>query len=74
LLTGYTSSTSSLANWVTVATGQTAPGTSTAKSTKITIDVDGLGAGTAKQIIWLEGVTLSTTDLAMLKTNGVLIA
>lgn len=74
LLTGYTSGTSILANWVTVAINQTAPNTSTANSTKIDIDIDGLGAGTTKQIIWLEGVTLSTTNVAVLNANGVLIA
>ena len=74
LLTGYTSGTSILSDWVTVALNQTAPNTSTANSTKIDIDIDGLGTGTAKQIIWLEGFTLSTTDVAVLKANGVLMA
>ena len=74
LLTGYTSGTSILSDWVTVAINQTAPSTSTANSTKIDIDIDGLGTDTVKQIIWLEGVTLSTTDVAVLKANGVLIA
>ncbi|NCV63708.1 MAG: type I secretion C-terminal target domain-containing protein, partial [Betaproteobacteria bacterium] len=74
LLTGYTSGTSILSDWVTVAINQTAPSTSTANSTKIDIDIDGLGTDTVKQIIWLEGVTLSTTDVAVLKANNVLIA
>ena len=75
LLTGYNSATSILANWVTVALNQTAPSTSTANSTKITIDIDGTaGTGTTVQTIWLEGVTLNSTNADTLKTNGVLIA
>jgi hypothetical protein len=73
LLTGYNSTSSTLSQWVSVAINQTAPSTTTANSTKITIDIDGSGSGTVNQIIWLEGVTLST-DVAVLKTNGVLIA
>ena len=73
LIGGYTPGTSTLSQWVTVATGQTAPN-GTANSTKITIDVDGIGNGTITQTIWLEGVTLTTTDPATLKNNGVLIA
>jgi len=38
------------------------------------IDVDGSGTGNVTQTIWLEGVTLSTTDTAVLKNSGVLIA
>ncbi|MEY3699063.1 MAG: hypothetical protein RL631_1716, partial [Pseudomonadota bacterium] len=71
---GYNTSTSVLSQWVTVTTGQTVPGSATANSTKIVIDVDGLGAGTVTQTIWLEGVTLSTTDAAALKASTVLIA
>ena len=72
---GYNTSTSVLSQWVTsITTGQTLPGSSTANSTRIVIDVDGLGAGTVTQTIWLEGVTLSTTDAAVLKNSGVLIA
>jgi len=74
LLTGYTSGTSTLSQWVTVTTGQTAPGSSTANSTRLVIDINGAAAGTVSQTIWLEGVTLATTDPALLKTNGVLIA
>jgi hypothetical protein len=71
---GYNTSTSVLSQWVTVTTGQTLPGSATANSTKIVIDVDGSGAGNVTQTIWLEGVTLSTTDAAALKNSGVLIA
>jgi len=73
LLTGNNITSSTLSQWVSVAINQTAPSTTTANSTKITIDIDGSGSGTVNQIIWLEGVTLST-DVAVLKTNGVLIA
>ncbi|MEY3697725.1 MAG: hypothetical protein RL631_378, partial [Pseudomonadota bacterium] len=75
LLTGYNSTTSTLSQWVSVAINQTAPSTSTANSTKITIDIDGTaGTGTTVQTIWLEGVTLNSTNADTLKTNGVLIA
>jgi hypothetical protein len=71
---GYNTSTSVLSQWVTVTTGQTLPGSATANSTKIVIDVDGSGTGNVTQTIWLEGVTLSATDAAALKNSGVLIA
>jgi hypothetical protein len=74
LLTGYTPGTSTLSQWVTVTTGQTAPGSSTANSTRLVIDIDGAAAGNVSQTIWLEGVNLSSTDVAVLRTNGVLIA
>jgi hypothetical protein len=81
LLTGYTSGTSTLSQWVTIATAQIAPGGTTANSTKITIDIDGAaGAGTTTQTIWLDGVNLTlngtTLDqqLSALRTNGILIA
>ena len=74
LLSGYTSGTSILSQWVTsVTTAQTSPG-GVANSTKMVIDVDGSGSGTVTQTIWLEGVNLSSTDPAVLKTSGVLIA
>ncbi|MFM7801184.1 MAG: type I secretion C-terminal target domain-containing protein, partial [Limnohabitans sp.] len=73
LLTSYISGASVLSQWVTVATGQTAP-TGTANSTKITIDIDGTGPVTTAQTIWLEGVTLSSINADTLKANGVLIA
>lgn len=73
LLTSYISGASVLSQWVTVATGQTAP-TGTANSTKITIDIDGTGPVTTAQTIWLEGVTLNSINADTLKANGVLIA
>ena len=75
LLTGYNSTSSTLSQWVSVAINQTAPITNTANSTKITIDIDGTaGTGTTVQTIWLEGVTLNSTNADTLKANGVLIA
>jgi hypothetical protein len=74
LLAGSYTSTSVLSQWVTVTTGQTVPGSATANSTKIVVDVDGSGTGNVTQTIWLEGVTLSATDAAALKNSGVLIA
>ncbi len=74
LLSGYTSGTSTLSQWVTsVTTAQTSPA-GVAGSTKIVIDTDGPGSTGAIQTIWLEGVNLSSTDPAVLKTSGVLIA
>jgi len=80
LTNGYNSATSTLSQWVTsVTTAQTSPGGVTG-STKIVIDVDGSGAGTVTQTIWLEGVNLTLNganleaQLSALKTSGVLIA
>jgi Ca2+-binding RTX toxin-like protein len=74
LLSGYTSGASTLSQWVTsVTTAQTSPA-GVAGSTKIVIDVDGTGAGTVTQTIWLEGVNLPAIDPAVLKASGVLIA
>jgi hypothetical protein len=80
LTNGYNSGSSTLSQWVTsITTAQTSPG-GVANSTKMVIDVDGSGSGTATQTIWLEGVNLTLTganldaQLTALKTNGVLIA
>ena len=80
LLSGYTSGTSTLSQWVTsVTTAQTSPA-GVAGSTKVVIDVDGTGAGTVTQTIWLEGVNLALNgatfdaQLSALKSSGVLIA
>jgi hypothetical protein len=73
LLTGYTSGTSTLSQWVTsITTAQTLPG-GVANSTRIVIDQDGAASGTITQTIWLDGVTLAT-NADTLKANGVLIA
>ena len=80
LTNGYNSSSSTLSQWVTIATAQIAPSGTTTNSTKITIDIDGAGAGTVTQTIWLDGVNLTlngtTLDqqLSALRTNGILIA
>ncbi len=74
LTNGYNSSSSTLSQWVTIATAQIAPGGTTTNSTKITIDIDGAGSGTTTQTIWLEGVTISSTDPTILKNNLILIA
>jgi len=71
LLEGYTPGVSTLADWVSVATGLTINGM--ANSSRLTIDVDGAGASTVTQIIELEGATLNT-DLTQLLSSGVLIA
>ena len=74
LTNGYNSATSILSQWVTsVTTAQTSPAGVTG-STKVVIDVDGTGAGTVTQTIWLEGVNLPAIDPAVLKSSGVLIA
>lgn len=85
LLEGYTSGTSTLANWVTniqagvrgsslVDDGVIAGSWDASQSgTLITLDVDGTGSGTTTQKIFLAGVTLST-DLNALMTSGVIVA
>ena len=73
LTNNYISNSSTLSQWVTLTANQASP-SGTAGSTKIVIDVDGSGPGQVFQTIWLEGVNLSSTDPAVLKTNPVLIA
>nr|CBA28119.1 hypothetical protein Csp_A05690 [Curvibacter putative symbiont of Hydra magnipapillata] len=86
LLEGYTSGGSTLTDWVkSISTGVagsslTSQGVvagswdASQTGTLITIDVDGIGAGSATQYIFLAGTTLSTTDVNALKTSGVIIA
>ncbi|MCX7270108.1 MAG: type I secretion C-terminal target domain-containing protein, partial [Burkholderiales bacterium] len=80
LLIGYTGGTN-LSQWVTVFSNASgAPSGVSATNTKIVIDVDGSGASSVTQTIWLEGVNLTLTganldaQLTALKTSGVLIA
>jgi len=76
LLSGYTSGTSILSQWVTSITFNAigAPSGVSATNTKIVIDVDGPSSGTVTQTIWLDNTGLMSTDPNTLKTNGVLIA
>ena len=75
LLSGYTSGTSTLSQWVTVFSNASgAPSGVSATNTKIVIDVDGPSTGMVTQTIWLDNTGLMSTDPNTLKTNGVLIA
>ena len=79
LLEGYRSGVSDLSEWITsIATGATvrsaAGGDASQTGTLITIDIDGVGAGTATQQIFLTNVALSSTDLATLQSSGVIVA
>jgi len=84
LTNGYNSSSSTLSQWVSITNNSTNDRPSGVSSpntnTKIVIDIDGAGAGTVTQTIWLDGVNLTlngtTLDqqLSALRTNGILIA
>jgi Ca2+-binding RTX toxin-like protein len=68
LLVNYTPGTSDLSQWVTLATGETINGTG--NSSILTIDIDGLGGETVKQIINLQGTNLSGSSLTQLVDQG----
>ena len=84
LLSGY-SGGNNLSEWVTSITNNVASpdrptGVSSGTNAKIVIDVDGTGAGTVTQTIWLDGVNFSQIigsreeQLTALKNAGILIA
>jgi hypothetical protein len=85
LLSGYSVGNNNLSDWVTSITNNVAradrpTGVSSDTNAKIVIDVDGTGAGTVTQTIWLDGVNFSQItgsvdqQLTALKTAGILIA
>ena len=76
LLTGYTSGTSTLSQWVSITNNSTIdrPSGVSSPNTKIVIDIDGAGSGTTTQTIWLDGVSGLSNDPTTLKNNGILIA
>jgi len=76
LLTGYTSGTSTLSQWVSITNNATIdrPSGVSSPNTKIVIDIDGAGSGTTTQTIWLDGVSGLSNDPTILKNNLILIA
>jgi hypothetical protein len=78
LLSGYQADTSDISQWVSVQTDVTMPGATGwdvgKTGTLLTIDIDGAGAGTVTQTIFLENVSLPTTNPNQLLTGGVILA
>jgi len=76
LLTGYTSGTSTLSQWVSITNNSTIdrPSGVSSPNTKIVIDIDGAGSGTTTQTIWLDGVSGLSNDPTILKNSLILIA
>jgi len=77
LLTGYTSGTSTLSQWVTNIINNSTidkPSGVSSTNTKIVIDIDGAGSGITTQTIWLDGVSGLSNDPTILKNNLILIA
>jgi hypothetical protein len=78
LLVGYQAGTSDITQWISVQNGVTLPGATGwdvgKTGTLLTIDIDGAGAGTVMQSIFLENVSLTTTNPNQLISGGVILA
>lgn len=78
LLVGYQAGTSDISQWISMQNEVTLPGATGwdagKTGTLLTIDIDGAGAGTVTQTIFLENVSLTTTTLNQLITGGVILA
>lgn len=78
LLVGYQAGTSNISQWISVQSDVTLPGATGwdvgKTGTLLTIDIDGAGAGTVTQTIFLENVSLTTTNPNQLISGGVIIA
>ena len=78
LLVGYQAGTSDISQWISVQNEVTLPGATGwdvgKTGTLLTIDIDGAGAGTATQTIFLENVSLTTTNPNQLVSGGVILA
>jgi Ca2+-binding RTX toxin-like protein len=78
LLVGYEAGTSDITQWIAVQNDATLPGVTGwdagKTGTLLTIDIDGAGAGTVTQTIFLENVSLATTTLNQIITGGVILA
>ena len=78
LLVGYQAGTSDISQWISVQNGVTLPGATGwdvgKTGTLLTIDIDGVGAGTVTQTIFLENVSLTTTNPNQLISGGVILA
>ena len=78
LLVGYQAGTSDISQWISVQNEVTLPGATGwdvgKTGTLLTIDIDGAGAGTVTQTIFLENASLTTTNPNQLITGGVILA
>jgi len=78
LLVGYQAGTSDISQWISVQSGVTLPGATGwdvgKTGTLLTIDIDGAGAGTVTQTIFLENASLTTTNVNQLISGGVILA
>ncbi len=78
LLVGYQAGTSDISQWISVQNEVTLPGATGwdagKTGTLLTIDIDGAGAGTVTQTIFLENVSLTTTNPNQLISGGVILA
>jgi hypothetical protein len=78
LLSGYQAGTSDVSQWIAVQNSVTLPGATGWDAGKtgalLTIDIDGPGAGTVTQAIFLENASLATTNPNQLISGGVIIA
>lgn len=78
LLVGYEAGTSDITQWIAVQNDATLPGATGwdagKTGTLLTIDIDGAGAGTVTQTIFLENASLTTTTLNQLISGGVILA
>lgn len=78
LLTGYQAGTSDISQWISVQNDVTLPGATGWDIGKtgalLTIDIDGAGAGTITQTIFLENMSLAMTNPNQLISSGVILA
>jgi Ca2+-binding RTX toxin-like protein len=78
LLSGYQAGTSDISQWISVQSGVTLPGAAGWDVGKtgalLTIDLDGAGAGTVTQTIFLQNASLTTTSPNQLVSSGVISA
>lgn len=78
LLTGYQAGTSDISQWISVQNDVILPdakGWDVGKTgALLTIDIDGAGAGTVTQTIFLENASLTTTNPNQLISGGVILA
>jgi hypothetical protein len=78
LLVGYQAGSSDISQWISVQNDVALPGATGwdagKTGTLLTIDIDGAGAGTITQTIFLENASLTTTNPNQLISGGVILA
>lgn len=78
LLVGYQAGTSDITQWISIQNNVTLPGATGWDAGKtgalLTIDIDGAGAGTVTQTIFLENASLTTINPNQLISSGVILA